>query len=96
MIILSKQFAVCEFEAGFNPFAEENSNDEKLRNISRCMRRVINCELTERQKQIVMMYYYEDKNMNEIAVNLDVSPSTVSRSIASSRKKIFRILKYYL
>ncbi len=56
---------------------------------------IINEELTERQREIVMMYYYENRNISEIADTLSVNPSTISRSLARSRKNIFRILKYY-
>ncbi|MGN0606072.1 MAG: RNA polymerase sigma factor [Oscillospiraceae bacterium] len=90
-----KQSFICGLETGFNPFEEENCNDEKFRDILKCMRRIIDCELTQRQKQIVLMYYHENMNVTEIAVSLDISPSTVSRSLARSRKNIFRILKYY-
>lgn len=79
----------------FNPFSDENNNDENIKLMNRYVKKIINYELTERQRQIINLYYYEQKSISEIAVCLDVNPSTVSRSLASSRKNIFRILRYY-
>jgi RNA polymerase sigma-70 factor (ECF subfamily) len=78
-----------------NPFETENSNSEHIKTLKKYMSDIINEELTERQREIVMMYYYENRNISEIADTLSVNPSTISRSLARSRKNIFRILKYY-
>ena len=51
-------------------------------------------ELTERQMQLVRMYYIEQHPMRDIAAMLGVNPSTVSRSLKSAREKLKRCLRY--
>lgn len=77
------------------PFELENSNSCDINKIQKYIRQIITHELTDRQKEIICLYYYENKNVSEIAICLHVNPSTVSRSLARSRKNIFRILRYY-
>lgn len=51
-------------------------------------------ELTERQAEMVRMYFLEQHTMREIADLLGVNVSTVSRSLGASRAKIKRCLRY--
>ena len=51
-------------------------------------------ELTARQAQMVRMYYLEQHTMRDIGTILGVNVSTVSRTLASARKKLKRCLKY--
>lgn len=51
-------------------------------------------ELTERQAQIVRLYYLNQLPMREIANVLGINVSTVSRSLKSSRERLRRCLRY--
>ena len=51
-------------------------------------------ELTPRQMQLVRMYYIEQRTMRDIAAILKINPSTVSRTLKSSREKLKRCLRY--
>ncbi|MCC8090549.1 MAG: sigma-70 family RNA polymerase sigma factor [Oscillospiraceae bacterium] len=51
-------------------------------------------ELTERQAQMVRMYYIEQHTMQDIAQTLGVNCSTVSRTLKTARVKLRRCLKY--
>lgn len=51
-------------------------------------------ELTPRQRQMVRMYYIEQKTMPDIAGELGVAVSTVSRTIARGRNRLRRCLRY--
>lgn len=51
-------------------------------------------ELTPRQAVMVRMYYLEQHTMRDIARELGVNVSTVSRTLASARVKLKRCLKY--
>ncbi len=56
--------------------------------------KVVDEELTQRQKQMVQLYYIRQMNMPEIALELGVSPSCVSRTISRGRQRITKYLKY--
>ena len=55
---------------------------------------IIKNELSPRQKQILVLYYKEQKTMPEIARQLGVNISTVSRTLAAARVKLKRSLRY--
>lgn len=51
-------------------------------------------ELTERQRELIYLYYVEEKSMTEIAESLGLSPSTVSRTLKRGRTRLRKYLKY--
>ncbi|MBR1659595.1 MAG: sigma-70 family RNA polymerase sigma factor [Oscillospiraceae bacterium] len=51
-------------------------------------------ELTERQRQMVGMYYLEQHTMRDIALTLGLNQSTVSRTLAAARRRLRRCLRY--
>ncbi len=63
-------------------------------NAAERVRRVVNEELTSRQRQMVEMYFVQQKSMPEIALELGVSPSSVSRTIMRGKGRIRKYLKY--
>ena len=70
-------------------------NDDRVR-LRGVLLKVINNELTPRQKEIIMLYYFKDKDTTEIAELLGVSPQAVSAARARARLRLARILRYYL
>ena len=58
--------------------------------------KVIDNELTDYQKKLVDMYYYQEYTMNQIADILGINQSTVSRNLKTIRNKIFKYLKYLI
>lgn len=52
-------------------------------------------DLTSRQRDCVLMYYYDNMKMKEIAQKLSLSPSTVTRHIKAAKVKLKTISKYY-
>ena len=71
-------------------------NSEQLERLRRNLRRAREQELTERQRQLLEMYYEEGKSMSRIAASLRINKSTVSRTIARGRKRLYRYLQYSL
>lgn len=51
-------------------------------------------ELTDRQRELIELYYLENMNMTEIAQRLELSPSTVSRTLKRGRGRLRKYLKY--
>ena len=56
--------------------------------------RVIREELTDRQRQVLMAYYFDEKNITQIAADLGVNKSTVSRILHRAENRLKRFLKY--
>lgn len=51
------------------------------------------CHLSPRQKEAILLYYYQDMNLDEIAAIVNASPSTVSRRIKAAKEELQRQLK---
>lgn len=58
------------------------------------MRRVINCELTSLQREILMAVYYGGKTQSQIAQERGVSRSTVCRTLHRAEQRLRRFLRY--
>ncbi len=58
------------------------------------LRRAINSELTKRQKQLIGMYYLEQMPMQDIADELGLHISSVSRTIKRGRERLKSSLRY--
>lgn len=80
-------------ELSFDADAETNS--ELTEKVKRTMIKIIKNELTARQREIIVLYYYKGKGVSEIAEMLRLAPSTVSRTIKRARDRIYKFLKYY-
>ena len=58
------------------------------------VRSAIHSELTVRQRQLVYMYYIEQMRMQDIADELGLHISSVSRTIKRGREKLKKSLRY--
>ena len=74
--------------------SESNSIQHNL--MIKVMRNVIENELSERQRQVITLYYFRKMNIPEIAKMLGVNRSTVSRTISRGRRNIMEKLKYFV
>lgn len=74
--------------------AEDNS--ERLARLHRNLPLAMQQELTERQRQILLLYYHENRTMPEIAQLLGINCSTVSRTLSRARNNLYRHLRYAL
>lgn len=63
-------------------------------NLAYYVRLAISEELTERQRELVEMYYLEGMSMTEIAHRLGLSPSSVSRTLKRGRERLRKHFKY--
>jgi RNA polymerase sigma factor (sigma-70 family) len=72
--------------------AEDNSAQlsRLKRNLSHAMRQ----DITERQRQYMMLYYGQNMSMETIAKELGVNKSTVSRTLKRGRQRLYRCLRY--
>ena len=70
----------------------KNSRDKMKKILSMA---VLN-ELTERQRICIVDYYLNGKKEKEIAKELGLHPSTVSRTLERARERLRRYLRYTL
>ena len=58
------------------------------------LRRAIEEELTSRQMEMITRYYIDGRSMQDIADELSVNVSTVSRTIKRGRVRLSRCLRF--
>jgi len=86
-------------DENINAVLSESSDSEEKRHralIKKTMMKIIENELTERQRQIIIMYYFRNMNIVSIADILGISPASVSVTMKRARNRIIRYMKYYL
>ena len=74
---------------------KENSNSAKISDIKNIVFSIIKNELSDKQKKILNMYFVKKMNYSQIANQLNVNKSTVSRTKSRAFKTIYKILQYY-
>ncbi|MCM1508209.1 MAG: sigma-70 family RNA polymerase sigma factor [Ruminococcus flavefaciens] len=84
-----------EADRNIRAVLESDSEEDSIRKLKRILLNVINNELTPRQKEIIMLYYFKGIDIVTIARQLEVTPQAVSAVMSRARLKIYRILKYY-
>ena len=52
--------------------------------------------LTDRQRQMLELYYDQGLTMGQIALKLNLNRSTVSRTLSRAKDKLYRCLRYSL
>ena len=83
--------------AAFQAFMHEDEGDNEARR-----RRLLKNlpiavdELSPRQRQILAMRFYQNMRVTDIAVELGISKSAVSKSLSRSISTLFKVLRYSL
>ena len=73
-----------------------DDNHQRLERLRRNLSVAVAEELTPRQQQLLHMFYYEGKNVTDIARELSVNKSTVSRTLHRAQERLRRSLRYAL
>ncbi len=76
--------------------ANAGDNSERLERLRRNLRQARERELTPRQRQLLELYYDQGMNIPQIAGELGVNRSTVSRTLRRARERLYRCLRYAL
>ena len=79
----------------YDPFAPQGDNRLRLRRLRRYLPEAME-DLTERQKEMVRMHFFEEKTVSDIARELSVNRSTVSRCLSRAEKRLRRTLRFTL
>lgn len=72
---------------------DDSNKRDKLKII---LHKIIQNELTDKQRMCLLLHYYKGMKMKDIALKLGLCNSTVSRHIASATKKLKNIAQYYM
>ena len=72
-----------------NAFQERSSEKKMI-----ILKRILNCELTELQRQTFLAYHFQMKSIPQIAEERGVNKSTVCRTLRLAEKKVLRFTKY--
>lgn len=85
-----------EADVNLRAIIESGDDGEKSRFLKKLLINVINNELTPRQKEVFMLFYFKKMDMVSIGKKLGITPQSVSSVMIRARLRMVRILKYYL
>ena len=87
-----------ESVAGMIEYNKETrfTNENEYKQLPRILTKVIAGELTERQQQCIVMRYYRNLTVTEIAAQLGIGKSTASRHIKKAKTRLYKLLDYYI
>lgn len=73
---------------------DRESNEIMLRHLRKAMAVAIQRELTDKQREYLIMHVVDGTKQIEIAYIKGVAPSTVSREIQRAKRRLIRCLRY--
>lgn len=83
-------------DRGIRSLLSSRDEDQSAGKLRRTLLKVINNELTPRQKEIIMLYYFRNVDTVAISKMIGVTPQAVSAAMSRARLKMYNILKYYI
>ena len=81
-----------EYRRYLSDLGDDNTYEYSL--LKRRLAKAMVEELTARQRQMTLMYFSEGLSMTEIAAELGVNVSTVSRTLKRARGRLHRCLRF--
>ena len=72
------------------------NNRARVDVLHRALREAIEIELTPRQREVIRLRWFERKRVCEIAEELSLDPSTVSRTAKRAEKRLQKALRFYV
>ena len=76
--------------------ATAQNNDRDMLRLKRNLRLARQEALTARQRQVLRMNFEQSKTVTEIARELGVNKSTVSRTLQRAKRRLYQCLRYSL
>ena len=84
------------YSASIDPFSgEPKDNSLRLGRLRRYLPEAME-DLTARQRQVVHLHFFENLSVSEIARQLEVNPSSVSRCLSRAQLRLHRVLRFTL
>ena len=72
---------------------EAGTSQREIERMRRLMRRALS-DLSARQREMITLYYFDNRTMPEIARMTGLNKSTVCRHIHKGRRELERLLRY--
>lgn len=94
---MSREIASCHIEhyPDLMTCFQGQTNRKEREEYRRFLYRAIKTQLTHRQTQVMLLYYFEGKNITEIAQELGLNKSTVSRTLRRSLNRLTDLARLY-
>lgn len=75
-------------------YSHGGSNSDTRRRMKELLRKAVQHELTDRQKECIILFYYENKSVKEIAGITGIKPTTVYKHLKKGRNALRRCTIY--
>ena len=94
---MSREIASCHIEhyPDLMTCFQGQTNRREREEYRRFLYRAIKTQLTHRQTQVMLLSYFEGKNITEIAQELGLNKSTVSRTLRRSLNRLTDLARLY-
>ena len=69
-------------------------NKDQINRLKRNLTHALRQDITQRQREYMMLYYGKGMSMEAIAQQFGVNKSTVSRTLKRGRQRLYRCLRY--
>ena len=69
-------------------------NKEQMNRLKRNLTHALRQDITQRQREYMMLYYGKGMSMEAIAQQFGANKSTVSRTLKRGRQRLYRCLRY--
>ena len=79
----------------FDRYQQKGSNNRDRQRMMKILVRAMKTELTDRQRDCMTLYYLNGMKMKDIAADLGLSKSTVTRHIQAAARKLRHVAAYY-
>ena len=92
IVSYDNSFGLADLRVYVELMAEDNK--EQINRLKRNLAHALRQDVTERQRQYMLMYYGQGMSMEAIAKDMGVNKSTVSRTLKRGRQRLYRCLRY--
>ena len=83
-----------KFSFNFYNYSKGADNSKIIKDRCKVLKLIINQELTDKQKEVLTLYYNYNLNIPQISERLGKNKSTISRSLKTSESIIRSYMKY--
>jgi RNA polymerase sigma factor (sigma-70 family) len=86
---------ISENVVSFSLYQKKGTNNRDRQQMMKILYRAMQLELTDRQRDCITMYFLNGMKMKDIAADLGLSRSTVTRHIQAATRKLRKVASYY-